>query len=78
VHFGLNAVSDLPGIEELKGTGLIEGRLPDDFEIPLPNDDSALQQGEDPLGSDLFDTLAEERGAEIEPDLDPEDGDTCG
>ena len=78
VHFGLNAVSDLPGIEELKGTGLIEGRLPDDFEIPLPNDDSALQQGEDPLGPDLFDTLAEERGAETEADLDPEDGDTCG
>jgi len=78
VHFGLNAVSDLPGIEELKGTGLIEGRLPDDFEIPLPNDDSALQEGEDPLGPDLFDTLAEERGAASEPDLDPEDGDTCG
>jgi segregation and condensation protein B len=73
VHFGLNTISDLPGIEELKGTGLIEGRLPDDFEIPLPSDDPSLQQDEDPLGPDLFDALAEERSAEIEPDLDPDD-----
>ena len=27
-HFGLNAVDDLPGLEELKGAGLLEGRIP--------------------------------------------------
>ena len=28
VHFGLEAIADLPGLEELKGAGLFEGRLP--------------------------------------------------
>ena len=74
IHFGLDSISDLPGIEELKGTGLIEGKLPSGFEVPAPTDDPALQLDEDPLGADLFQTLAEERAGESEPDLDPDDG----
>src|ERR1043165_7879011 len=27
-HFGLEAIGDLPGLDELKGTGLLDGRLP--------------------------------------------------
>jgi segregation and condensation protein B len=48
-HFGLDAVSDLPGLEELKGSGLLDGRLPPGFSVPLPSDDHALREDEDPL-----------------------------
>ena len=48
-HFGLDAVTDLPGLEELKGTGLFDGRLPAGFSVPMPSDDAALREDEDPL-----------------------------
>ena len=48
-HFGLDAVGDLPGFEELRGSGLLDGRLPPGFSVPMPSDDPALQEDEDPL-----------------------------
>jgi segregation and condensation protein B len=48
-HFGLEAISDLPGLEELKGTGLFDGRLPAGFAVPMPSDDPALREDEDAL-----------------------------
>jgi segregation and condensation protein B len=48
-HFGLDAVGDLPGLEELKGSGLLDGRLPPGFSVPAPSDDPALREDEDPL-----------------------------
>jgi len=48
-HFGLEAIGDLPGLDELKGTGLLDGRLPSGFSIPLPSDDTSLRDDEDPL-----------------------------
>ena len=48
-HFGLEAIGDLPGLEELKSAGLLDGRLPTGFGVPLPRDDSALSEDEDPL-----------------------------
>jgi segregation and condensation protein B len=48
-HFGLEEVGDLPGLDELKGAGLIEGNLPPGFGVPLPSDDSTLRDDEDPL-----------------------------
>ncbi len=48
-HFGLEAVSDLPGLDELKGAGLLEGSLPPGFSVPAPSDDSTLRDDEDPL-----------------------------
>jgi len=48
-HFGLEALGDLPGLDELKGAGLIEGSLPADFSVPVPSDDPALREDEDPL-----------------------------
>jgi segregation and condensation protein B len=48
-HFGLDAVGDLPGLEELKGSGLLDGRLPAGFGVPMPSDDPALREDEDPL-----------------------------
>jgi segregation and condensation protein B len=48
-HFGLDQLSDLPGLDELKGAGLIEGRVTKGFVIPTPRDDEALREDEDPL-----------------------------
>jgi segregation and condensation protein B len=48
-HFGLDTVSDLPGLDELKGAGLLDGRLPAGFAVPMPSDDPALREDEDPL-----------------------------
>ena len=45
-HFGLDAVSDLPGLQELKGSGLLDGRLPPGFSVPLPSDDPGLRDNE--------------------------------
>ena len=47
-HFGLEALSDLPGLDELKGSGLLSNRLPPTLQIPLPFD-GALRDDEDPL-----------------------------
>lgn len=47
-HFGLEALADLPGLEELKGAGLLSGRLPPNLQMPLPYD-GALRNDEDPL-----------------------------
>jgi segregation and condensation protein B len=48
-HFGLDALGDLPGLDELKGSGLLDGRLPPGFSVPIPSDDPALHDDEDPL-----------------------------
>jgi len=48
-HFGLDAVGDLPGLDELKGSGLLDGRLPPGFAVPMPSDDPGLRDDEDPL-----------------------------
>src|SRR4030081_3867675 len=48
-HFGLDAVADLPGLEELKGSGLLDGRIPPEFSVPMPSDDATLREDEDPL-----------------------------
>ena len=48
-HFGLESLSVLPGLEELKGAGLFDGRLPAGFAMPAPSDDPALREDEEPL-----------------------------
>jgi segregation and condensation protein B len=48
-HFGLEEVADLPGLDELKGAGLLEGNMPAGFGVPIPSDDSTLRDDEDPL-----------------------------
>jgi segregation and condensation protein B len=48
-QFGLEGLGDLPGLEELKGSGLLDGRLPPGFSVPMPSDDPTLREDEDPL-----------------------------
>jgi segregation and condensation protein B len=59
LHFGLDKVSDLPGLDELKAAGMLEGRIPSGFGVPSPNDSLAMD--EDPLE-------AGDEGESFEPD----------
>ncbi len=55
-HFGLEQVSDLPGLAEMKAAGLLDARLPPGFDMAPPVDDEALAEDEEPLGDeDPFD-----------------------
>ena len=51
-HFNLEQIQDLPGREELKSAGLLDPRLPKDFEIPEPSMLDSLASDEDPLEID--------------------------
>jgi segregation and condensation protein B len=48
-HFGIEELRDLPGLEELKGAGLLSGRIPPGFNIPIPGADDDLSDEEDPI-----------------------------
>jgi segregation and condensation protein B len=54
-HFGLDVLSDLPGLDELKGAGLVDATMPTDFAVPVPSDDPALRDDEEPLGPEDVD-----------------------
>lgn len=49
-HFGLEEMADLPGIDELKGAGLLSSRMPSGFSVPQPPAELDLMgEEEDPL-----------------------------
>ena len=48
-HFGLDTVSDLPGVDELKAAGLLDARVPANFAVPEPQAGEGLAPDEDPL-----------------------------
>ena len=50
-HFGLDAIDDLPGLEELKGAGFVEGRSAG-MTVPVPSDAEDLREDEEPLDPD--------------------------
>lgn len=75
-HFSLNAIDDLPGLEELKGAGMLDGRIPPGLTVPVPSDDTTLRPDEDPLDDELFPPLspdAELVKAEPDDEAGPED-----
>nr|WP_156884477.1 SMC-Scp complex subunit ScpB [Stappia stellulata] len=68
-HFMLASVSDLPGLEELRGTGLLDSAIPAGFSVPVPDDSRELRAEEDPIDeTELFDLMAE--GSETTDDHD--------
>lgn len=72
-QFSLESLGDLPGLEELKGTGLLDSRLPTGFSVPNPSDDPTLREDEDPLEvEDLQLALAPAIEPEEEPQAQPE------
>jgi segregation and condensation protein B len=75
MHFGLEQIGDLPGLEELKGAGLFEGRLPKGFGVPQPSDDAALRDDEEPLEAEAPELLEMEfPEAPDEPDAAEDEG----
>ena len=56
-HFGLEELKDLPGLEELKGAGLLRSQIPANFMVPEPNDSDDLMDDEDPLELDDLEEL---------------------
>jgi len=67
-HFGLESIRDLPGLNELRASGLLDGNLPPDFSVPEPSDIAALMPDEVPL-----DAIEEEEEAEEEEADEAED-----
>ncbi|CCD95395.1 conserved hypothetical protein [Bradyrhizobium sp. ORS 375] len=65
-QFSLETLGDLPGLEELKGTGLLDSRLPTGFTVPTPSDDPTLRDDEEPLDPGDLD-LALAPAVEAEP-----------
>ncbi|QGZ37192.1 MULTISPECIES: SMC-Scp complex subunit ScpB [Stappia] len=60
-HFMLTSVGDLPGLEELKGSGLLDSAVPAGFTVPVPDDSSDLRDEEDPIDeAELFDLMQDE------------------
>ncbi len=63
-HFGLENIRDLPGLEELKGAGLLDSAIPASFHVPAPEDSIDLTEDEEPLEeSEMFATGALEEDA---------------
>lgn len=58
-QFGLNEITDLPGLQELKAAGLLDAQLPPGFDLPMPRVSDELTADEDPLD-----------GTEMEPPLE--------
>jgi segregation and condensation protein B len=44
-------------VDELKAAGLLDSRLPDGLDVPMPSDDPALRDDEDELDPDDLDFL---------------------
>jgi segregation and condensation protein B len=51
-HFGLNEIGDLPGMQELRGAGLLDATMPPGFDMPIPKVSDELTTDEDPLDGD--------------------------
>ncbi len=72
IHFDLSSIQDLPGLEELKGAGMLDSALPPAFSMPSPDDNEDLADDEDPLEDnyqlDLVVLEDEEDGEEDESD----------
>ena len=78
-HFNLAEIKDLPGLNELKGAGLLDANLPPDFQVPEPTDVAALMPDELPLEDgdegELQTELAFDEDDDDVLDFEDEDGD---
>ncbi len=53
-HFGLNAITDLPGLDELQGLGLLDARAAANLSLGTPADGTGLADDEESLDPDLM------------------------
>ena len=70
-HFGLESIKDLPGLAELRASGLLDGNLPPDFSVPEPTDIAALMPDEVALDA-IEEDEPDEEEAEAGDDLPDE------
>ncbi|MEL6789329.1 MAG: SMC-Scp complex subunit ScpB [Pseudomonadota bacterium] len=78
-HFGLEDLSDLPGMADLKAAGLLDARLPPNFSIPTPRDadngeGEAEENGDNDAQGPEFAQDFHAGDGEIEPGADSDDG----
>ena len=66
-HFGFDSIGDLPGLNELKGAGLLDSNLPPGFSMPNPDDAPDLRDDEEPLEDEPLGDGDEEGGDGDEP-----------
>lgn len=68
-HFNLETIADLPGRDDLKAAGLLDPRLPKDFEMPEPMMADDLRFDEDPLEDEddpsFFEDFLDENDTEV-------------
>lgn len=71
-HFGLESVSDLPGLSDLRAAGLLDARLPPGFNVPTPadagseaDDDDENEESADFSQDFLGDETQESTAAEV-------------
>ncbi len=79
-HFGLAALSDLPGVEELKAAGLLDSR-PAVTALTARGALTSLEDAEDrekaEEGEGNAEPLDAQFGEDLMPDVDPEEGDNA-
>jgi segregation and condensation protein B len=59
-HFGLESVTDLPGLADLKAAGMLDARLPPGFSVPSPADGDDEDDGEDADSAEFAQDFLEE------------------
>lgn len=79
-HFGLESITDLPGLTDLRAAGLIETLANPTEDTPTPDDRPDLREDEDPLEADFAglgeaEELPEPEGADEEPEPQAEGDD---
>jgi len=52
-HFGLAEIRDMPGMDELRGAGLLSTRLPADLQLPTPPADPGVYADDEEQLSDI-------------------------
>ncbi len=73
-HFGLESLGDLPGLADLKASGLLRADLPPDFAMPGPKEIAALMPDELPLEDDADAEDEAERADECDDDVEDPEG----
>ncbi|CCB65906.1 MULTISPECIES: SMC-Scp complex subunit ScpB [unclassified Hyphomicrobium] len=77
VHFGMDSIKDLPGLADLKASGLLDANLPPGFTVPSPTDVAALMPDELPLTDDGDEEEEQEELALDEADEPEADDETA-
>lgn len=73
VHFGLESVKDLPGVEELKAAGLLDADLPPEFSLVEGSLSAAEDAEEDDDGQMDIEDLTNAIDSSVEEDDWPDD-----